>query len=113
MFIIYEEFVDFCRQVYFSPDDISDSTFIMVNAGLYHLFGEESFASSDPHLIEQYQNYQQQCHSNLEAALFRLPMFLPPTMHNVKALLIGVCDSGQFQPSARSPPMSRLCLMPG
>lgn len=89
-FIENDEFVEMCRNVYFNADDFTEATFIIVNAGLYHIFAEESYTMDNPSLRQEYQGYEELCQENLEAAFFRLPLCLPATSQNIKALLIGV-----------------------
>ncbi|KLU88543.1 fungal specific transcription factor domain-containing protein [Magnaporthiopsis poae ATCC 64411] len=88
-FIENDEFVEMCRNVYFNADDFTEATFIIVNAGLYHIFAEESYATDNPSLRQEYQGYEELCQENLEAAFARLPLCLPATPQNIKALLIG------------------------
>ncbi|KAL8418537.1 hypothetical protein RB594_001943 [Gaeumannomyces avenae] len=88
-FIENDEFVEMCRNVYFNADDFTEATFIIVNACLYHIFAEESYATDNASLRQEYQGYEELCQENLEAAFFRLPLCLPATSQNIKALLIG------------------------
>ncbi|KAI6321217.1 hypothetical protein MCOR30_007993 [Pyricularia oryzae] len=88
-FLDMEEFIGLCKNVYFATEEFSEATFIIVNAGLYHMFASEFDATDDEGLREQYCAYEDQCQSNLDAAFLRLPLCLPATMMNIKALLFG------------------------
>lgn len=87
-----DEFTDKCQKVYFSIEDFSDATYILVNAGLYYIFLEQAFDVEDLPLKQQYQNFQRLCQVNLETGLSRLPLFLPGRAESIQALLLGVSD---------------------
>ncbi|TLS21368.1 uncharacterized protein PpBr36_10205 [Pyricularia pennisetigena] len=88
-FLDMDEFIALCKNVYFATEEFSEATFIIVNAGLYHMFASEFDATNDEALRQQYCAYEDQLQSNLDAAFLRLPLCLPATMMNIKALLIG------------------------
>lgn len=87
-FLRVDQFVETCRRVYFAVDGYSISTFIIVNAGLYYLFRENSIDEAT--IREKYSRYQYLCRDNLETALANLPLLLPPRAETVEALLLGV-----------------------
>lgn len=89
-FITVEDFIESCRKVYFATEDYSIATFIIVNAGLYHLFQEKSVM--DEPRSEEYLKYRYLCRDNLETALANLPLLLPPRREMIEALLLGVSD---------------------
>lgn len=91
-FMTIDEFTDKCQKVYFSIEDFSDATYILVNAGLYYIFIEQAFGADDLPLKQQYQSFQRLCQINLETALSRLPLFLPGRAESIQALLLGVSD---------------------
>jgi hypothetical protein len=87
-FISIDDFVESCRKVFFATEDYSMETFIIVNAGLVHLFEEKS-ATGDS-MSEEYVKYHYLCRDNLETALANLPFFLHPRKETIEALLLGV-----------------------
>lgn len=82
------DFSDTCLQVYFS-DTFSQMDFIIVNAGLYSLFGD--YGNHVPaEEKDSYLGHAHTCRANLETALSDLPLHLPATSDAVTALLFGV-----------------------
>ncbi|KAK7699663.1 hypothetical protein SLS64_011436 [Diaporthe eres] len=81
------DFSDICLQVYFS-ETFSEMDFIIVNAGLYSLFGDYSHhvPSEEKHT---YLGHADTCLVNLETTLSSLPLHLPATSDAVTALLFG------------------------
>ncbi|CRG84816.1 putative transcriptional regulatory protein PB24D3,01 [Talaromyces islandicus] len=90
-FISIDDFVESCRKVFFATDDYSMETFIIVNAGLHHLFEEKSVTGDS--MSEEYVKYHYLCRDNLETALANLPFFLHPRKEIIEALLLGVTYS--------------------
>ncbi|KAL2278772.1 hypothetical protein FJTKL_14221 [Diaporthe vaccinii] len=86
-FILMRDFADTCLQVYFS-ETFSDMDFIIVNAGLYSLFGDYSHhvPSEEKHA---HLGHADTCLANLETTLSSLPLHLPATSDAVTALRFG------------------------
>lgn len=99
-FITVEDFIEWCRKVYFATEDYSIATFIIVNAGLYYLFQEKSV--TDESRGNEYLEYHYLCRDNLETALANLPLLLPPRREMIEALLLGVCVSNWLPDLSRS-----------
>ncbi|KAL7768442.1 hypothetical protein ACKLNR_002743 [Fusarium oxysporum f. sp. zingiberi] len=82
-----------------TPPDFDDSTsrrgnlraadFIIVNVGLYYIFLECSFITSDDATRNEYRTHARLCQCNLETALSNLSLILPRTYEVVEALLLG------------------------
>ncbi|KAB5559949.1 hypothetical protein GE09DRAFT_1172783 [Coniochaeta sp. 2T2.1] len=85
-----KDFTESCRKVFFSTEDFSLWTFIVVNCGLYYLF-QEKYIMMDENsgAAAEYLQYNQMCRDNLETALANLPFFMPPKMETIEALLLG------------------------
>ncbi|KAB5547153.1 hypothetical protein GE09DRAFT_1174924 [Coniochaeta sp. 2T2.1] len=85
-----KDFTESCRKVFFSTEDFSLWTFIVVNCGLYYLF-QEKYIMMDENsgAAAEYLQYHQMCRDNLETALANLPFFMPPKMETIEALLLG------------------------
>ncbi|KAI9148303.1 N-terminal binuclear Zn cluster-containing protein [Paramyrothecium foliicola] len=81
-------FSDLCRMVYFPTEDFTDSTFMIVNAGLYNLFVEQSALTPDTARRAEYNGYVHQCRVNLETSMANLPLFCAAKVENVQALLL-------------------------
>lgn len=92
-FVDIERFTDLCRRLYFSTDDITDATFILVNTGLAYLFFEAGLAASNPEEKAQYDTYYAMCQKNLEAVLQQLNLLMPATLENIEALLMAASFS--------------------
>ncbi|KAG5766964.1 hypothetical protein H9Q72_004974 [Fusarium xylarioides] len=80
-FFAVKDFSNLCRQVYFPIEDFSDAVFIIVNIGLYYLFLEC--------LPEGHNSYLHTVRINLETALANINLFMPTTIENIQALLLG------------------------
>jgi hypothetical protein len=76
--------------VYFCTEDVSDATFVIVNAGLYYIFVEQGYIATDPTAKRKCQEYLHLCQVNLETALANLALFLPAKPESLQALLLGV-----------------------
>lgn len=87
-FVPIDEFIESCRKVFFATEDYSIAIFIIVNAGLYHLFQEKAMATNS--MREELLKYHYLCRDNMETALSNLPFFLPPKKETIMALLLGV-----------------------
>jgi hypothetical protein len=83
------DFSAVCQKVYFPTEDFSDSTFIIVNTGLYNLFTEQTTLNPDPVSRAEYHNFVELCKANVETALANLPLFLSPKVDTIQALLLG------------------------
>ncbi|KAI4600861.1 hypothetical protein KJ359_013024 [Pestalotiopsis sp. 9143b] len=86
-----DQFTDRCRRLYFSTDDgdVSESLFIIVNAGLMYLFFEASImAPAESAEKANLTQYCKMCQSNVETALVHIPLLMPATMENIEALLM-------------------------
>ncbi|KAJ3520362.1 hypothetical protein NM208_g13737 [Fusarium decemcellulare] len=89
-FVGISDFSNLCRMVYFPTDDFSDSTFIIVNAGLYYLFLEQHSLTADNNAVkEEFASYLHICRVNLETALANMSLFMSAKVETVQALLLG------------------------
>ncbi|KAH6884074.1 hypothetical protein B0T10DRAFT_531324 [Thelonectria olida] len=88
-FVGVADFSGLCRMVYFPTEDFSDSTFIIVNAGLYYMFLEQHSFAQDKATKEEYEPYIQICRINLETALANMSLFVSTKIETVQALLLG------------------------
>ncbi|RFN43655.1 hypothetical protein FIE12Z_12121 [Fusarium flagelliforme] len=80
-FFAVKDFSNFCSQVYFPTEDYSDAVFIIVNIGLYYLILEC--------LPDGHDSYLHTTRVNLETALANINLFMPTTVENIQALLLG------------------------
>ncbi|KAI0376995.1 fungal-specific transcription factor domain-containing protein [Hypomontagnella monticulosa] len=87
-FIDVERFTDQCRRVYFSIDEITDATFILVVSGLAYLFFESGLSAKDPDEKAQYDAYFAMCQKNLEIVLAQLNLLMPAALESIEALLM-------------------------
>jgi hypothetical protein len=94
VFISVDDFVESCRKVFFATEDYSLETFIIVNAGLHHLFEEKSVTGES--MSEEFVKYHYLCRDNLETALANLPFFFHPKKEIIEALLLGVSQHPLF-----------------
>ncbi|TLD18503.1 hypothetical protein PspLS_10185 [Pyricularia sp. CBS 133598] len=93
-FLGVDEFTEHCRRVYFATEDYSQADYIITVAGLFYVFEERAFSTSDyggggAHSNEDYQRYYDMCRVNLEAALSQFNLLQPAKRENVEALLLG------------------------
>ncbi|TLS22160.1 uncharacterized protein PpBr36_09960 [Pyricularia pennisetigena] len=92
-FLGVDEFTEHCRRVYFATEDYSQADYIITVAGLFYVFEERAFSSSDSgggaHTNEEYERYYHMCRVNLEAALSQFNLLQTPKRENVEALLLG------------------------
>ncbi|KAM0806581.1 hypothetical protein AB5N19_06918 [Seiridium cardinale] len=93
IFISVERFTEYCRQVYFAADEFDLATFIVVNGGLFHLFGGRALIPEeldDPDIRADFlYQYRSMCADNMVAALGSLSLFMPANAVNIEALLLG------------------------
>ncbi|KAF6810011.1 hypothetical protein CMUS01_13559 [Colletotrichum musicola] len=82
-------YIDLCRNVYFSIDDYSDTEFIIANSGLFYLFTEYFYPSGNTDLQRQYLAWGQQCRNALLAAVGGLGACLLARPESVRAVVIG------------------------
>ncbi|KAF6824061.1 fungal specific transcription factor domain-containing protein, partial [Colletotrichum plurivorum] len=83
------DYIDLCRNVYFSIDDYSDTEFIIANSGLFYLFTEYFYPSGNTDLQRQYLAWGQQCRNALLAAVGSLGACLLARPESVRAVVIG------------------------
>lgn len=85
-----DRFLDRCRRVYLhtSRGDIPPALFLIVNAGLVHLFFEEAINAPPGPEKEELLSYTARCRANVEAAVAQLPLLLPASLENLEALLM-------------------------
>ncbi|KAH6973200.1 hypothetical protein BKA56DRAFT_676974 [Ilyonectria sp. MPI-CAGE-AT-0026] len=88
-FVGVADFSSLCRMVYFPTEDFADSTFVIVNAGLYYMFLEQHSFAPDKATKEEYEPYIQICRVNLETALANMSLFMSNKVETVQALLLG------------------------
>jgi hypothetical protein len=79
--------------VYFAIEDYTQVDLIVANGYLSYIFSEH-FAISGR---KDYQEYGEVCRKNLQEALSRLPLLLPPSMEVTAALALGVRTSSESQ----------------
>lgn len=84
------DFDALCRIVYFPYDHFPDSTFVIVNAGLYYLFLEQHAAASDKATKDEFEPFIHFCRVNLETALANMSLFMSAKLETIQALFIGV-----------------------
>ncbi|KAI1379263.1 fungal-specific transcription factor domain-containing protein [Hypoxylon crocopeplum] len=92
-FIDVERFTDQCRRLYFSIDDVTDGTFILVNTGLAYLFFEALLGAKSPDEKARYDAYYSMCQKNLDIVLAQLNLLMPATLENIEALLMAASFS--------------------
>jgi hypothetical protein len=89
-FFSVDDFIQNCREVYFATEDYSDSTFMVANFGLYHVFLEYSFLAESPQVRVDYQKYFELCRKNFETVLANLTLLMPARPELIEALVLGV-----------------------
>ncbi|KAI0378568.1 hypothetical protein F5Y04DRAFT_147304 [Hypomontagnella monticulosa] len=85
-----DNFINYCREVYFCTNDYSEAVFIIVNAILYYLFFDRETRSTNTEEADRYRGYRDQCRDNLETALSYLNILLPVRLEYLHALTLGV-----------------------
>ncbi|GLA37130.1 hypothetical protein AnigIFM63309_003697 [Aspergillus niger] len=88
-FLSTPRLVEKCRQVYFSTEDYSDATFIVVNGALLYLISDVVAITKDSQTREEYDKYLNICLVNLETALGNLSLLMPANDENIEALALG------------------------
>ncbi|GKZ67651.1 hypothetical protein AnigIFM50267_002137 [Aspergillus niger] len=88
-FLSTPRLVEKCRQVYFSTEDYSDATFIVVNGALLYLISDVVAITKDSKTREEYDKYLNLCLVNLETALGSLSLLMPANDENIEALALG------------------------
>ncbi|GKZ91649.1 hypothetical protein AnigIFM59636_004302 [Aspergillus niger] len=88
-FLSTPRLVEKCRQVYFSTEDYSDATFIVVNGALLYLISDVVAITKDSQTREEYDKYLNLCLVNLETALGSLNLLMPANDENIEALALG------------------------
>ncbi|GLA32115.1 hypothetical protein AnigIFM63604_009601 [Aspergillus niger] len=88
-FLSTPRLVEKCRQVYFSTEDYSDATFIVVNGALLYLISDVVAITKDSQTREEYDKYLNLCLVNLETALGSLSLLMPANDENIEALALG------------------------
>ncbi|GLA04363.1 hypothetical protein AnigIFM60653_004412 [Aspergillus niger] len=88
-FLSTPRLVEKCRQVYFSTEDYSDATFIVVNGALLYLISDVLAITKDSQTREEYDKYLNLCLVNLETALGSLSLLMPANDENIEALALG------------------------
>ncbi|UQC81470.1 uncharacterized protein CLUP02_06956 [Colletotrichum lupini] len=90
-FLPCSDFIDLCRNVYFSVDDYTAIDFIIVNSGLHSLFTEyfcpPSVGQSEPR--KQSLAWGAMCRNALTAAVATIDAGLSAKAKNVQALILG------------------------
>ncbi|KAH7141745.1 hypothetical protein EDB81DRAFT_653716, partial [Dactylonectria macrodidyma] len=88
-FIGIHDFAKLCQMVYFPADDLPDTIYIIVNAGLYYLFLEQHILAPAKLAKEEVKSLIDQCRTNLETSLANLSLFMSPKIETIQALLLG------------------------
>ncbi|KAK1687464.1 hypothetical protein BDP55DRAFT_660102 [Colletotrichum godetiae] len=90
-FLPCAEFIDLCRNVYFSVDDYTAIEFIIVNSGLHYLFTEYFCPPSlgNIELRKQSLAWGAMCRKALTAAVASIDAGLSAKAENVQALILG------------------------
>ncbi|KAH6867834.1 hypothetical protein B0T10DRAFT_502083 [Thelonectria olida] len=88
-FVGVSDFAKLCRLVYFSTDDFTDATFVIVNAGLYYLFLEQHTLAPGKATKDELEPLIQLCRINLETSLANVSLFMSLKIESVQALLLG------------------------
>ncbi|GKZ30858.1 hypothetical protein AbraIFM66950_010496 [Aspergillus brasiliensis] len=81
--------VERCRQIYFSTEEYSDATFIVVNGALLYLISDVVAIAKDSQTREEYDRYLKLCLVNLETALGSLSLLMSANDDNIEALALG------------------------
>ncbi|KAH6952439.1 hypothetical protein BKA56DRAFT_505171 [Ilyonectria sp. MPI-CAGE-AT-0026] len=83
------DFTKLCQTVYFPAQDVSDTTYTIVTAGLYYLFLEQHILASAKATNEELASYMHICRINLETSLANASIFVSLKIETVQALLLG------------------------
>ncbi|KAF2110458.1 fungal-specific transcription factor domain-containing protein [Lophiotrema nucula] len=83
-------FTEQCQRIYFATEDFSQSTFIIVNAGLFYILQEKIILDAGNELaVDAWNTYREMCRVNLETALSRINILLRARKDSVEALVMG------------------------
>ncbi|KAH7236370.1 hypothetical protein BKA59DRAFT_496605 [Fusarium tricinctum] len=88
-FVGINDFSNLCRMVYFPTEDFADSTFIIVNVGLYYLFLEQHTLATDKVLKDEFASHLHTSRTNLETGLANMSLFMSVKVETVQALIMG------------------------
>ncbi|OHF04290.1 hypothetical protein CORC01_00629 [Colletotrichum orchidophilum] len=88
-FLTCSQFIDLCRNVYFSVDDYTSIDFIIVNSGLHYLFIEYFCPVGNSDLQKQHLAWGSMCRNALAAAVGSISAGLSAKVENVQALILG------------------------
>ncbi|KAH8171199.1 fungal specific transcription factor domain-containing protein [Sarocladium implicatum] len=88
-FLDVDELTAACRDVYFAIEEYTVASFIIANAGLYYLFNEKALTQQDPARTAVYVENRTLCGDNLATVLGNLNAYMPASLDNVEALLLG------------------------
>ncbi|GAA88359.1 fungal specific transcription factor domain protein [Aspergillus luchuensis IFO 4308] len=88
-FLSPRRLIEKCRQIYFSTEEYSDATFIIVNGALLYLISDVVAITKDSQTREEYDKYLKLCLVNLETALGSLSLLMPANDENIEALALG------------------------
>ncbi|OJI88143.1 hypothetical protein ABZX51_009223 [Aspergillus tubingensis] len=88
-FLSPRRLIEKCRQIYFSTEEYSDATFIIVNGALLYLISDVVAITKDLQTREEYDKYLKLCLVNLETALGSLSLLMPANDENIEALALG------------------------
>ena len=83
-----DNLADLSLGVYFSQQ-YSETDFITVNVGLHYLFKAYSSYVTEAER-ENCLQFAGMCRNNIDTGLSNLPLYLPPTVGTIVALLCGV-----------------------
>ncbi|KAH6653155.1 hypothetical protein BKA67DRAFT_519399, partial [Truncatella angustata] len=92
IFLPIPAFAEYCQRVYFATEDFDLGTFIVVNGGLFYALGGRGLIREefdDPNIRADYFKYRNMCADNLVAALGSISLFMPASVVNIEALLLG------------------------
>ncbi|KAF7163269.1 hypothetical protein CNMCM5623_008290 [Aspergillus felis] len=95
-FLSVDDFIQKCREVYFATEDYSDTTFMVANFGLYHIFLEYSFLAESPQIRDDYQKYILLCQKNFETVLADLTLLMPARPESIEALTLGAIHATEI-----------------
>ncbi|KAF5678495.1 C6 transcription factor [Fusarium heterosporum] len=92
-FVGISDFSNLCRMVYFPSDDFTDSTFVIVNVGLYYLFLEQHSLAMDRALKDEFASHLHTSRVNLETGLANMSLFMSVKIETVQSLIMGTLYS--------------------
>lgn len=107
-FMAADDFIDYCRRVYFSTEDFTLMTFIIVNGGLLYVLEEKAILTRSERALEELWVYHRICRDNMETALAHVTLILPARKETIEALLVGVSQTIRHRPLSARLPRRRL-----